>query len=403
MKTGVTLLAAACLLAAIAYAKSGTTTGGMPPPPGGGPPPQGEPMSAPPKQQRNAPKQQSTRPIVTVVKAETSDHQAQVVGYGESVPRFHLKLTSEVSGRVLRLASNLVTGERFNKGELLLELEDTSYRETLRSAEYELKVAEVELLEASLNAKQAKSEWQRSGLQGEPESALVLHEPQLKTAQAKVTLGKQTLTKARIELEKTHITAPFNALVVSRDVQPGSYVQSGSQLIELYSTDRVEIFIPLSESQWEILPSADEISSQNWPVQLHSSDGQHSWSGYIARSEQHLDTQNRQRSLVVAVDTPLDLAQPLYPGTFVSAAIPGRVVSETWQIPLSSITQDSTIWIVESGALKSLPVKILFSEKASVYIHPVKGIDNPFVVVHPLSSYLPGMRVEQRVRDQSNG
>jgi hypothetical protein len=106
---------------------------------------------------------------------------------------------------------------------------------------------------------------------------------------------------------------------------------------------------------------------------------------------------------VVAVDTPLDQPIPLYPGTFVRAEIPGRVVSQTWQIPLSSITQDSTIWIVDSGKLKSLSVEILFSDSASVYIHPVENIEKPYVVVHPLSSYLPKMRVEQRLQDQYSG
>jgi RND family efflux transporter MFP subunit len=401
----VTLMATACLLVAISYAQSGTGGTGMPGPPGAGMPPSPSTgkRDMPLGDQSTETKQQSALPTVTVVQAESANHQAKVVGYGETSPHFHLKLASEVSGQVLHLAPKLASGERFKKGELLLEVEQTSYRQALNSAEYELNVAETELLEASLNAKQAKSEWQRSGLQGEPESALVLHEPQLRTAQAKVTLGKQTLAKAKAELDKTRITAPFNALVVSRDVQPGSYVQSGTQLLELYSTDRVEVSIPLSEAQWQILPSPDELSNQNWPVQLSSSDGKNIWEGYIARSEQHLDTQNRQRALVVAVDTPLDLPTPLYPGTFVSAEIPGRVVSQTWQIPLSSITQDSTIWIVDSGKLKSLSVEILFSDKTSVYIHPIDGIDKPQVVVHPLSSYLPEMRVEQRLQDQQSG
>jgi RND family efflux transporter MFP subunit len=400
----VTLLATACLLAAITYAQSGTSGAGMPTPPGVGmPPPSGGKMSVSAGKKPTEAKQQTRLPTVTVVQAEPADHQAQVVGYGETTPHFHLKLASEVSGLVMHLAPKLASGERFSKGDLLLEVEQTSYRQALHSAEYELNVAETELLEASLNAKQAKLEWQRSGLQGEPESALVLHEPQLQTAQAKVALGKQTLFKAQTDLKKTHITAPFNALVVSRDVQPGSYVQTGTQLLELYSTDRVEVSIPLSQAQWDVLPSPDQLATQNWPVQLSSSDGKNTWRGYIARAERHLDRENRQRSLVVAVDTPLDQPIPLYPGTFVRAEIPGRVVSQTWQIPLSSITQDSTIWIVDSGKLKSLSVEILFSDSASVYIRPVENIEKPYVVVHPLSSYLPEMRVEQRLQDQHSG
>jgi RND family efflux transporter MFP subunit len=346
---------------------------------------------------KGPPQKTSNAPTVSVVKVTATDHQASVVGYGESAPRYHLKLVAEVSGRVTRISPKLETGSRFDKGELLVELEDTSYKQALASAQYDMHDAEVEMLQETLDAEQAKDEWKRSGLKGDPESPLVLHEPQLKAAKAKLDMVRQSVDTASADLDKTRITAPFDALVVSRDIQPGSYASTGTQLVELYSTDRLEASIPLSDSQWDKLPAPAELLAGNWPVRLLSDDGEHSWEGYVTRIEQHVNSEDRQRALIVAVDNPLDQEIPLYPGTFVRAAIPGRRVSGVWRIPESSLTQDMTIWYVdESSQLVKVQADVLFADSESVYIRPIESIDSASVAIYPLSSYLPGMRVEAK-------
>jgi RND family efflux transporter MFP subunit len=336
---------------------------------------------------------------VTVVNVTPSDYQASIIGYGETTPQYHLKLTAEVSGRVTSLSPKLQTGSRFDKGELLVELDDTAYKQALASAQYDLHGAEVEMLQETLDAEQAKDEWERSGLKGAPESALVLHEPQLKAAKSKLEMVRQSVATASAELAKTRITAPFEALVVSRDVQPGSYASTGSQLMELYSTDLVEASIPLSDPQWEKLPPPAELLAGKWPVLLLSDDGEHSWEGYVTRIEQHVNSENRQRALIIAIDNPLDQEIPLYPGTFVRAEIPGRHFSDVWRIPESSLTQDMTIWYVdESSQLAKAQADVVFTDKESVYIRPVEFIDHTSVAIYPLSSYLPGMRVQAQLQ-----
>jgi RND family efflux transporter MFP subunit len=349
---------------------------------------------------KGAPPQNSNAPKVSVVNVTPSVHQANTFGYGETTPRYHLKLAAEVSGRVTRLSPKLQTGSRFKKGELLVELDNTTYQQALASAQYDLHDAEVAMLQETIDAEQAKDEWQRSGLKGDPESALVLHEPQLKAAKSKLAMVRQSVATARADLEKTRITAPFDALVVSRDIQPGSYASTGSQLVELYSTDLVEASIPLSVLQWDKLPPPSELLTGKWPVRLLSDDGEHAWEGYITRIEQHVNSENRQRALIIAVDNPLDQDPPLYPGTFVKAEIPGRRISGVWRIPESSLTQDMTIWYVdESSQLAKAQADVVFSDNESVYIRPIESVHSTAVAVYPLSSYLPGMRVEVKLQE----
>uniref|UniRef100_UPI0040482247 efflux RND transporter periplasmic adaptor subunit n=1 Tax=Shewanella sp. TaxID=50422 RepID=UPI0040482247 len=144
---------------------------------------------------------------------------------------------------------------------------------------------------------------------------------------------KQALKKAQQDLAYTQITAPFDALIVSRDVQPGSYVQTGTQLGALYSVAEVEVSVPLSEQQWQNLPAFDNatLAKTPWKVSIQSSDGLTQWPGYIERVEQHLTQTSRQRSLIVVVDNPLEQPIDLYPGTFVKTVIAGQAIDNLWQ------------------------------------------------------------------------
>jgi len=341
-------------------------------------------------------------PTVTVVEISAGNYQAEVKGYGEAEAHYAISYTAEVSGRVASLSENFESGQRVNKGDVLVTLENTAYKQAVAEAESDLAQAELDLLEEQRTGEQARLEWERSGLEGEPNSSLVLREPQLAAAEAVVENARYSLEKAQQDLEKTIIRAPFDALIVERDVQPGSYVQSGTTIAELYSTDRVEIEIPLSVSQWENLPqltNADiaQIEKQ-WRVDLTDIEGENHWEGYVIRVEQHVDTTSRQRSLVVAVEHPFDLEVGLFPGTFVQAAISGRTLENTWALPASAISQSGEIWYVdEQTQLKKVPATKIFEKGEMIYVEPIEGLSAAQIIKRPLSNYVVGMQVIPKV------
>lgn len=347
--------------------------------------------------------QRSQAPSVVVLEVQADTYQALVKGYGEAVPRYAITYAAEVSGRVDKLMPGFETGKVVKKGDILAQLESLSYQQAVAQAKSDLAQAKLDLLEEQRSAEQARLEWQRSGLSGEPNSPLVLHEPQLAAQKAVVENAQYSLKKAQQDLEKTVIRAPFDALIVEQNIQPGSYVQAGSSVAELYSIDRVEIEIPLSAKQWQSLPkqSNKELSqkaSEKWPVMLYSSDGNSSWQGYVSRIEQHVDTSSRQRSLVVAVDHPFDQEVGLFPGTFVQAHIEGAVLDNTWELPASAISQQGDIWFIsEDNQLNKVAANKLFEKAGSVYITPIEDLASAKIIKRPLSSYVVGMLVAPKV------
>lgn len=341
---------------------------------------------------------------VSVVLATLGDYQAEVVGYGEAKSRYELMFSTEVGGRVETISSQFETGQVISQGEVIANIDSTSYQQAVTQAKANVAQAQLDLLEEQRQGEQAKSEWQRSGLSGEPDSPLVLREPQLAQVTAALENAKLELVKAQQDLEKTTLVAPFDSLVVSRDVQPGSYAQTGAQIATLYSVDEVEVSVPLSENQWLSLPNSDntQLKEQPWPVTLSSSDGQYQWQGYVERVEQHLQQDTRQRSLIVKVDSPLEQEKDLYPGTFVQATISGKQLTQLWELPASALSQQGDLWFVDNNSqLSKSNADVEFEKGGLIYIDPTKlnvelG-DSVQVVKRPLSSFKAGMVVLAKV------
>ncbi|MBW8189740.1 efflux RND transporter periplasmic adaptor subunit [Neiella marina] len=343
---------------------------------------------------------------VSVIEALAQRHQAMIVGYGEAKSQFELELVAEVSGQLTALSNHFKTGAVFAKGQQLAQINPLSYQQAVADAQVALADAQLALLEEQRLGEQAELEWQRSGMTGDPDSPLVLRKPQLAAAEATLQLAQKQLASAEYDLAQTRISAPFDAVVVSREVQPGRYLQTGETIATLYSTDRIEVAVPLSEQQWQNLPVLANESAPSdalIAVTLLSNDKQRQWQGYIERTELHLDETSRQRSVVVVVDEPLSQPTPLMAGEFVTAQIEGRVVDGLWQLPASAISQAGEIWYVQTSAdgkeqlLANTQAEQQFAHGEYVYVRPVAGLTQALVVARPLITYVAGMRVHAQV------
>lgn len=332
---------------------------------------------------------ENTAASVEIVAVTSGHYQATVTAYGNARARFQLTLEAQVSGEVVALSPQLETGERVQQGEVLLQLDDRDYQASLASARSDLASAQVSLLEEEREGDQALAEWQSAGLEGEPDSELVFRQPQLAAARAALEQSRTALASAQRDLDSTRVKAPFNALVVERVVAPGSQVQAGTELATLYSSDSVEITLQLSPQQWQNLPHSGTVA-------LKAVNGSGQWQGRILRRSLNLDEATRQRSLVVSVDAPLEQTPALLPGTFVEATLSGTGQDGLWRLPATALSQRSEVWYVtEHNTLASFPAQVLFSDQEGIYVQPPAALSQgeQQVLVHPLNSYLQGMRV----------
>lgn len=341
-------------------------------------------------------------PVVSVSEVMPISHQASVTAYGEVKSRNQLALTSQVSGQITYLSAKFLTGNTFKQGELLAEIEPIVYQQALANAQANLADAQLALAQEELNSNQAAQEWQQSGLANEQASDLVLRKPQLVAAKAKYTMAKKEVEKAQYDLAQTKLIAPFDALIVSKQVQVGSNVQTGTTLADLYDVSLFEVSLPLSAQQWQLLPKAKNTVEQlaRIEVQLANETSRENWLAKVDRFEQHLDAKSRQRSLVAVVEQPIALANPLFPGSFVKATIKGQIITQLWKLPASALIDNNTVWQVnDESLLVYLPIKVMFSENNAVYVQPIEPLQQAKIVNRPLSSYLVNMKVAAKTEE----
>lgn len=332
---------------------------------------------------------------IGVVAVSPQTYRAKVKGYGVVQPKYNLSFVSQVSGQVVSISEQFETGQQVAKGQSLGVIDPIDYQAALASAQANYDEALVALEEEKLQGQQAQDEWSRSGLSGEPDSPLVLRSPQLTSATSALKDAEESLAQAKRDLAASKLAVPFNALVVSREVSPGSIVQSGGEVATLYSTDTAEIAVALSPSQWQQLPALSESGAMGWPVTLTDTNNTSQWQAKVERVELHQDETTRQRNAIVVISRPLAQAAPLHFGSFVTAYIDGRELQDVWRIPSTAISQQQEVWYVrqDTNQLAKFTPSVLFEYEGYAYISPYGALRDALIVVRPLSSYIENTKV----------
>ena len=328
-------------------------------------------------------------PEVRVISARRGTHRGQLIGYGETRARYDLQLTAQVSGRVTSVDDGVESGRTVTPDQVLFRIDDTPFRMALAEAKQSRADAELKLVQEQGQADRAKAEWASAEL-NIPASPLVFREPQLTAAKTAIAAASARVENARNDLTHTRVVAPFPALVVERLVGPGDFVTSGMPLAHLVSLDRVEVRVPLSGSQWSIIDD-----TVNGPVRISTQSGSEHWSGYVLRTERHVNNENRQRALVIAVDEPLKQEPPLYPGTFVAVEVPSRPIESAYRLPASALSTDGYLWqITSDNRAERFKPLVHYKFNEHIVAVPPDTVADASIVVKPLASLTRNTLVE---------
>lgn len=302
---------------------------------------------------------------------------------GNVVPRNKTTLSAQVSGQVVSLSESFIAGGTFKKGDVLATLEQDDYRTDLKLAEAELAQAQAALQEEIARGKVAEQEWRSVKSVAPPE--LGLRKPQLAKEQANVKAQEAKLERAKRNLSRTQIIAPYNGIVVERSIDLGQFVSTGSSIGMIYSTDTAEVRLPIADSDLMFVSIASQ-TDEGAPVKLSATVGgvMRSWEGKLVRSEGVLDTGSRVIYAIVEVEDPYavngERGAPLRFGQFVEAQITSRQTENLMVLPRSILRLDNTILTVnDNREIEIKPVEIARTTAKDVFIQ--SGLEEGSLVV----------------------
>lgn len=334
-------------------------------------------------------------PAVVTAEVEIADYRVQIETQGVVESARETKLAAEVGGRVVEISPNLRRGGVVAEDERLVQIDPADYRSALATAATGLADAELALEQERARSSQAKLDWEKLG-RGAPASSLVLRGPQLAAAEARAASAGEDAARARREVGRTEIFAPFDAGVRMAGVEVGAVVGAGTTVAELYASNELEVRLPLSLGDFGFL-DRDESGAVQGEVELSGKIGvkDYTWKAVAVRVDPEIERKTLSASVVVKV-LPADRQNfPLPPvGLFVTAALKGETLPQTAEIPRRALLEGNRVITVdEEGKIgfRDLGIVRLTSTTAVVE----KGLSaGDRIVLTRLSAPVVGMRVE---------
>ena len=342
-------------------------------------------------QPKPQPRPERPAPEVEVLVAAPGLVSLQVAAQGSVAPKVAVDLVARVSGQVVEVATGFAAGGYFAAGQALVQIERADYQFAVARARAQLAKADETLALERGRARQAKREWRDLG--DDIANSLFLRQPQLAAAQAAQVAAQAELDKAELDLQRTTISLPFDGRVEQISVNVGQFVTAGSRLGRVYGSDQLELRLPLTLRQAELIDFPSPEQPDNFPaVEITLSDllDQRSWQAKLVRSEASLDTRSRMLVAVAEISGPAAVGLPI--GAFVEANIAGRSVSDALVLPRSALYRSDQILRVDDNRVYYQTVQVIQNREETVV---VRGVEAGWqIVTTRLSLAINGMQIQ---------
>ncbi len=301
----------------------------------------------------------------------------------------------QIAGKVR--AVNVMEGDRFRQGQILLSLDDAETQAALAAAELGVRQAQLKLRQwrevqaptahandqlAQANLRQARAQFGRQqalfnqGFIGqaaldEATRAFQVAQAQARSANAQslanadqgmeqaLALSALVLARANAEVAKARVSytvlvAPFDGWVVSRNVEPGDAVQPGKTLLLLAPQGETELVAQIDERNLALLRVGQPVTA--------SADAfaQQRFSAVVSRIAPGVDAQRGSVQVKLTVATPPDY---LRQDMTVSVEIEVARQAATLAVPLEAVHEIESaqpwIWRVNAASeLERVPVSL---------------------------------------------
>ena len=325
---------------------------------------------------------------------------SEIVAFGRLTSSQPIILYSEVAGILEKGSIHFQSASSFNKGDLLIKVDDRQATLDLNSTKSDfLNALATVLPELKVDFPDEYEKYQQYFNKCDFESNL---KPLPKTGNQKIKffLTRFNVYKLfynvknlEIRLEKHYFYAPFNGSIVSADLHTGSSVRSGSKIGELINLDNLEVEIPVAtqDIQW---------IKRNKPVMLTSSEIEGQWKGKIKRIGKSIDERTQTVQVFVAIENKNN--DYLINGVFLKATIPGKIIENSVSVPSRAIYKENYVYLVKNKKLDYKKIDVVRRQSDSVIVRG--NLQNGDTLVTDLmQGVASGMPAMARLPEQARG
>lgn len=291
-------------------------------------------------------------------------------------------LRAEVSAIVMQVLKD--NGDPVEKGDLLVRLDDTAFRQSLNSAKEAERVAQQGFDQADRQLSRLKTLYSTGAISIQAQEDAELRRS---TAQSELAGARTRVVQESQQLERTEVRAPFSGIVGGREVSNGDTAQIGMALLKVIDPTSIRFEGFISADQIRFIAVGQIV---NFRV---SGQSDRQFEGRIERINPVADPDTRQVSVQVAITGEYDLTVGLFAEGWVQTEVKQGI-----SVPESSLVRQGDqayVWRVKDGVLNRVEVELgardvltgAFSVKAGL-------VNGDLVLRHPLGALVNGARVE---------
>lgn len=287
----------------------------------------------------------------------------------------------QVAGRVVDVSPSFRPGATVSQGDVLFVIDPSDYELAIDRTLAEIEIARSELARLVAEGAAEREVW-KSNYPERPIPDLIARVPQIAAAKARVYSGEAARAAARLDLERTVVRAPANARILETRLDVGQVVSSNAAVGSLFSTDSLEISVPVSADELRRIGPVEGRRALIAPPTGPTIEGT------VVRKAASLDERTRLGTLFIASENAAELTL----GEFVAIEIDGIPTDNAYRLPPAALTSRDKLWVVDDGQLVERRVEILGRESDMLIVSAFDSADG--VVAIPPADVRAGLQVE---------
>ncbi len=297
-----------------------------------------------------------------------------------------LELFSEVEGLFSGSSRDFRPGQKYNQGDLLLQINATEYAASVRSARSNLHNLITAIMpDLRLDYPDSFSQWQ-TYLSNFDVNKTVAPLPEPSSEQERYFVSGRNITSNYFEIKrmeerlgKFNIRAPFTGILTEALVNKGSLVRPGQKLGEFINPAVYEMEVAVSKNFVDFLETGKK-------VKLYTLDKTRDFEGIISRINARINPNTQTVNAFVELK-----GENLREGMFLEANLDAREEQNAFKLERKLLVNESQIYIVENNKLNLLDVDLIYITEREVV---VKGIPDGTIILREI---LPGAFAGQPV------
>lgn len=303
--------------------------------------------------QAAAKKDQTAAVVVDAITIENQEVTSTIKITGRVQPEERIDLFAEVAGVAQYGTKPFKTGVYFDRGDVLLKINDDEFRSNLASvkSQFSNQLAQV-LPDIKIDYPEAFDSWKAYFKNFKVEKR-ISPLPEVKQEQLKFFLTGRTIYSSYYNikelenrLEKYTLRAPFDGYLTDASLDRGTLVRIGQSLGEFIKKDAFELEASVTFNDLPYLKTGTVVSFKN----VNSNQ---QFEGTLSRINEKIDPSSQ------LVKVFFKLSGPVKSGLYLKADVPTASFDNAFKIPTQSLVDENTVFVIENEKAVKKTVEII--------------------------------------------